>query len=84
MDLGTSPLSFRPTDERLEKFNGRNDPALAALCIQFGRYMLISSSRPGTLPANLQGIWNEDMNPSWDSMWKLKGSDEIVVLTTYI
>ena len=42
-------------------------PQLAALCFQYARYMLISSSRPGTKPANLQGIWNEKMNPSWDS-----------------
>lgn len=52
----------RPTDERL-----RNpDPQLFALMFQYGRYLLISSSRPGCQPANLQGIWNEDMNPSWE------------------
>ncbi len=70
LDLGSHPrLSFLPTDERMRRFNGSNDPDLAALCFQFGRYMLISSSRPGTQPANLQGIWNEDMNPSWDSKY---------------
>lgn len=61
-----SPL---PTAERLERFDGTNDPSLAALVFQFGRYLLISSSRPGTQPANLQGIWNEDMNPAWDSKY---------------
>lgn len=69
LDLGSSSYSFLPTDERLEKFNGHNDPNLAALCFQFGRYMLISSSRPDTQPANLQGIWNQYMNPSWDSKY---------------
>ena len=58
-----------PTDERLKKFDGANDPDLAALVFQFGRYLLISSSRPGTQPANLQGIWNKDMNPMWDSKY---------------
>jgi alpha-L-fucosidase 2 len=69
IDLGSSDNSFLPTDERMANFNGQNDPGLAALCYQFGRYLLISSSRPGTQPANLQGIWNEDMNPSWDSKY---------------
>jgi alpha-L-fucosidase 2 len=67
--LGTRPTSHLPTDERLAAFDGTNDPALAALFFQFGRYLLISSSRPGTQPANLQGIWNESMNPSWDSKY---------------
>ena len=69
LDLGASPDSALPTDERLRKFDGANDPALAALLFQFGRYVLISSSRPGTQPANLQGIWNRDMNPMWDSKY---------------
>jgi alpha-L-fucosidase 2 len=69
IDLGATPDSARPTDERLKTFNGANDPALAALLFQFGRYVLISSSRPGTQPANLQGIWNKDMNPMWDSKY---------------
>lgn len=69
IDLGSSENSFLPTDQRLKNFNGQNDPNLAALCLQYGRYLLISSSRPGTQPANLQGIWNEDMNPSWDSKY---------------
>jgi alpha-L-fucosidase 2 len=69
VELGTTPDSFLPTDERMRRFDGQNDPDLAALCFQFGRYMLISSSRPGTQPANLQGIWNADMNPSWDSKY---------------
>ena len=69
IDLGAAADSRLPTDERLRKFDGTNDPALPALLFQFGRYLLISSSRPGTQPANLQGIWNQDMNPAWDSKY---------------
>ncbi|MGQ9470895.1 MAG: glycoside hydrolase family 95 protein [Candidatus Aminicenantales bacterium] len=68
-NFGSSSDSFLPTDERLKRFSGKNDPALAALVLQFGRYLLISSSRPGTQPANLQGIWNDKMNPPWDSKY---------------
>ncbi len=69
IDLGETPASARPTDERLKAFDGAGDPAFPALLFQFGRYLLISSSRPGTQPANLQGIWNKDMNPMWDSKY---------------
>ena len=67
--LGSTPNAALPTDERLKAFDGTNDPDLAALVFQFGRYLLISSSRPGTQPANLQGIWNKDQNPMWDSKY---------------
>ncbi len=67
--LEPTPDSYLPTDERLRKYTGANDPSLAGLLFQFGRYLLISSSRPGTQPANLQGIWNDDMNPPWDSKY---------------
>ncbi len=69
LTLPETPNSQLPTDLRLSRFDGSNDPALAALLFQFGRYLLISSSRPGTQPANLQGIWNKDMNPSWDAKY---------------
>jgi alpha-L-fucosidase 2 len=69
IDLGSGRNSLLPTDERLEEYRVGRDPALAALSFQLGRYLLIASSRPGTQPANLQGIWNEDMNPSWDSKY---------------
>lgn len=69
IDLGFSSNAHLPTDERIRQFDGTNDAALAALCFQFGRYLLICSSRPGTQPANLQGIWNNKMNPSWDSKY---------------
>ena len=69
MRLPRAADSALPTDERLKRFDGANDPDLAALVFQFGRYLLISSSRPGSQPANLQGIWNKDMNPMWDSKY---------------
>lgn len=69
LKLQSAESSYLPTDERLKKISAGADPQLASLCYQFGRYLLISSSRPGTQPANLQGIWNKDMNPSWDSKY---------------
>ena len=68
LDLGKSS-DTRPTDERLADFPNTNDPAFAALYFQYGRYLLISSSRPGTQPANLQGIWNQDVRPAWSANW---------------
>lgn len=57
-----------PTDQRLAvRKQGKPDPGLEALLFQYGRYLLISSSRPGGLPANLQGIWNQDLKPAWYS-----------------
>lgn len=69
ISLPATVSSRLPTDERLKAFDGLNDPALAALCFQFARYLLISSSRPGAQPANLQGIWNQYQNPPWDSKY---------------
>ncbi|RSH85781.1 hypothetical protein EHS25_003922 [Saitozyma podzolica] len=66
LELGRTNQSSKPTDERLRDFAaGVHDPALVALYFQFGRYLLISSSRPGTQPANLQGIWNDSLDPGW-------------------
>ncbi|MCZ8518578.1 MULTISPECIES: glycoside hydrolase family 95 protein [Paenibacillus] len=59
-----------PTDQRVEKY-GAEDPALAALLFHYGRYLLIASSREGTQPANLQGIWNKDIRPPWSSNYTL-------------
>ena len=70
LDLGpVNPASAAlPTNERLAAFrNGASDPALASLYFQFGRYLLISSSRPGGFPANLQGLWAWQMNPPWNA-----------------
>lgn len=69
LHLQTNKNSFLPTNERLLKIQTEADPSMAALSYNFGRYLMISSSRPGTQPANLQGIWNDDMNPSWDSKY---------------
>ena len=61
--------STTPTDRRIKSFAENEDPDLLALYFEFGRYLLISSSRPGGQPANLQGIWNEDLLPAWSSKW---------------
>jgi alpha-L-fucosidase 2 len=68
-----------PTDERMENFrHGAADPGLAALYFQFGRYLLMDSSRPGSLlPANLQGIWNDKMMPPWDSKYTININTEM-------
>jgi alpha-L-fucosidase 2 len=72
IDLGPSPNPDKPTNERLAAVrNGADDPDLLATYFQFGRYLLISSSRPGGLPANLQGLWNEHMNAPWNSDYHL-------------
>lgn len=67
--LPNTDSSYLPTDERMRAIQNSPDPSLAALCFQFGRYAMISSSRPGTQPANLQGIWNQDANPMWDAKY---------------
>lgn len=69
LTLPVNERSHLPTPERKVRFQTEPDPSLAALAYNFGRYVLIASSRPGTQPANLQGIWNDDMNPSWDSKY---------------
>ncbi len=69
LQLPNTPNSFLPTPERVKKIQTEPDPSMAALSYQFGRYLMIGSSRPGTEPANLQGIWNDNMNPSWDSKY---------------
>jgi hypothetical protein len=72
IDLGGSAdAESLPTDERIRRATTRDDPWLAALYFQYGRYLLISSSRPGTQPANLQGIWNDSMRPPWDSKYTI-------------
>jgi alpha-L-fucosidase 2 len=68
LNLGTTPNL--PTIDRLNAHKqGAKDPALEALLFQYGRYLLISSSRPGSLPANLQGIWNNEHKPAWYSQY---------------
>ncbi len=76
LDLGSSDQADLPTDQRLKRF-GPRDPQLAALFFQYGRYLLIASSRPGSQPANLQGIWNESKTPPWDSKWTININTEM-------
>jgi alpha-L-fucosidase 2 len=66
---GGQPHSAQPTDQRLKNFAASPEASLLALYFQYGRYLLISSSRPGTQPANLQGIWNYQVTPPWSSNW---------------
>jgi alpha-L-fucosidase 2 len=68
LDLGTN-LSAETTDKRIENFAKTNDAHLVATYYKYGRYLLISASQPGGQPANLQGIWNDKMLPSWDSKY---------------
>jgi alpha-L-fucosidase 2 len=68
IDLGEG-RSDLPTDERIANFAAGDDPALAALYVQYARYLMISSSRPGTQPSTLQGIWNKETRPPWGSKY---------------
>jgi alpha-L-fucosidase 2 len=74
IDLGRTAAADQPTDVRIAQHAATADPQFAALLFQFGRYLLISSSRPGTQPANLQGIWNDQMNPPWGSKYTLNAN----------
>jgi alpha-L-fucosidase 2 len=69
LDLGETAAAKLPTDRRIAANTQMPDPALAALYVQYGRYLLLASSRPGTQPANLQGIWNDSPTPPWDSKY---------------
>ncbi len=77
LELGGSPCGL-PTDERLRRYAaGNEDNGLEALLFAFGRYLLFSCSRPGSLPANLQGIWNESFCPPWDSKYTININTEM-------
>jgi alpha-L-fucosidase 2 len=71
LDLGPAPEPDLPTDQRLVAAEKTSDPALAALFAQYGRYLMIASSRPGCQPANLQGKWNAELAPPWDSKYTI-------------
>jgi alpha-L-fucosidase 2 len=77
IDLGSSDAAKLPTDERLLNFSKVNDPQFVSLYFQFGRYLLISCSQPGGQPANLQGIWNDQMLPPWDSKYTININTEM-------
>ena len=71
-------LAALPTDERLRRYaEGERDNGLEALHFAYGRYLLFSCSRPGSLPANLQGIWNEDFRPPWDGKYTININTEM-------
>ncbi|MBC7808474.1 MAG: glycoside hydrolase family 95 protein, partial [Akkermansiaceae bacterium] len=78
LDLGANDAeAYLPTDSRIRRFHDSDDPALTALLFQYGRYLLITSSRPGTQPANLQGIWNQELRPPWSSNYTLNINAEM-------
>jgi len=77
LDLGPSPAAALPTDERLRAEDKSGDPQLIALYAQFGRYLMIASSRPGDQPANLQGNWNDRLDPPWDSKYTVNINTEM-------
>jgi alpha-L-fucosidase 2 len=77
LELGTSEAAEQPTDRRIENFATQNDHDLMELYFQYGRYLMIASSRPGSQPANLQGIWNDSLNPPWDSKWTVNINTEM-------
>ena len=77
LDLGVTDKAKLPTDQRIAKFAEGNDPQLAALYFQFGRYLLMSCSRAGGQPATLQGLWNESMAPPWDSKYTININTEM-------
>jgi alpha-L-fucosidase 2 len=77
LDLPATVSADKPTDVRIADAEIVDDPALAALYFQFARYLLISSSRAGCQPANLQGIWNEGTNPPWGSKYTININTEM-------
>jgi alpha-L-fucosidase 2 len=77
LDVGVTEAANLPTDQRPARFLEGADPHLATLYFQFGRYLLISSSRPGTQPANLQGLWNDLMTPPWESKYTININTEM-------
>ena len=78
LQLPSSPeQKAMPTDQRIVQFETMGDPDLAALLFQFGRYLMISGSRPGGQPLNLQGIWNKDVVPAWNSGYTININTEM-------
>jgi alpha-L-fucosidase 2 len=77
LSLGPSTRAIRPTDDRVAAFASGDDAALAVLYFQYARYLLISSSRAGGQPANLQGLWNESLSPPWGSKYTININTEM-------
>ena len=77
IDLGYEEQASSPINERIRNYAKQQDFSFAGLYFQFGRYLLISSSRPGSQPANLQGIWNDALQPGWSSNWTINCNTQI-------
>ena len=77
LDLGETAAVELPTDDRIRAFAKTPDPQLVTLLFQYGRYLLIGSSREGGQPANLQGVWNDQLRPSWDSKYTVNINTEM-------
>ena len=77
LDLGISEAADQPTDQRLEGSADQPDPQLSTLLFQYGRYLLIASSRGSGQPANLQGIWNDLNDPRWESKYTVNINTEM-------
>lgn len=82
LNVGRTDAAQLPTDERIQQFASGNDPQLVSLYFQFGRYLLISGSQPGRngvvgQPATLQGLWNDKMDPPWDSKYTININTEM-------
>lgn len=77
MDLASTVDISKPTDQRIIDFQNNLDPKLVELLFQFGRYLLISSSRSGGQPANLQGIWSHELRPPWSSNYTININTEM-------
>ncbi|TWU27700.1 glycoside hydrolase family 95 protein [Bythopirellula polymerisocia] len=77
LDLGPSPNVDLPTDQRVLRYAEHPDPELESLFFQYGRYLMIASSRPGCQPANLQGLWNDQLSPPWDSKYTVNINTEM-------
>ena len=77
LNLPKTSASYLETDKRLQGFSGGDDLDMVSLMMQYGRYLLISSSQPGGQPANLQGVWNDKMKAPWDSKYTININTEM-------
>ena len=77
LDLPAGQNASLPTDKRLDAFSGSDDMGMVELMFNYGRYLLISSSQPGGQPANLQGVWNKELNAPWDSKYTININTEM-------
>jgi alpha-L-fucosidase 2 len=77
IDLGGHETNARPTHARIKDVPRQPDAALAAMYVQYARYLLLSCSRPGSQPANLQGVWNEVLHPPWEGKYTININTEM-------